>query len=208
MSKFFNSGSSNINAGDSFFWGPSTPPGPPPFEPILIDLGSPLASIPNASSGSTLLRRKYDQYWYDDGLFFDTATLLETVADGSIIIDNIGDRYTMMWTGYFYAPQNGNYIFETTSDDSSMIWIGNHALGTDWLYTNPDVNNGGTHGSQTMSSLPYAYTMQTGYYPIRIVFGELDGGDIMSMNVYLNDMNTTISPSFKYNTATGNGYNA
>lgn len=89
----------------------------------------------------------------------------------------LSTNYSWEWKGYFLAPTSGPYTFRTTSDDSSYVWIGSNAV-SGFTIGNATVNNGGPHGSITVTGS--AVTLQANnYYPIRVIFGQGAGDDVM-----------------------------
>lgn len=157
-------------------------PGIPTTIPSLGVPTSVLTSHPDYSIG--FFRRDYDSgYFGDDVTWFALQTPSYSDWDGYI---NIGtslndlniDNYSIQWTGYFIPPTNGNYMFRTTSDDASYLWLGAEAL-SGFTTGNAVVNNGGAHGDQTVASTSQ-YTMHTNTaYPIRVQYGEAGGGATM-----------------------------
>ena len=130
---------------------------------------------------SGLLGKRYVNYYNDNVSFFSTATLHGDINLTTQInnFSNSSDYYSWMWLGYFLAPTTGTYTFYTSSDDASHLWIGSNAL-TGYTTSNATVNNGGLHGTQERSETA-SLTGGT-YYPIRIMFGENTGGDIMTVS--------------------------
>jgi hypothetical protein len=129
---------------------------------------------------SGLFGKRYVGYYADSVSFFASATL-HGDTNLTTQISNFtssADSYSWMWLGYFLAPTTGTYTFYTTSDDASHLWIGDNAL-TGYTTGNATVNNGGLHGSREISGTT---TLTAGfYYPMRVMFGESGGGDIMTV---------------------------
>jgi hypothetical protein len=133
----------------------------------------------NLQSG--LLGKRYVSYYNDVVSFFYTATLHGDINLTTQInnFTSSADSYSWMWLGYFLAPTTGTYTFYTSSDDASHLWIGPNAL-TGYATTNATVNNGGLHGNQEASGTT---SLVSGvYYPIRIMFGENGGGDVVTVS--------------------------
>lgn len=149
------------------------------------------------SNQSGLLGKRYVNYYNDVVAFFSTATLQgETNTTTSInSFTSSADNYSWMWLGYFLAPTTGTYTFFTSSDDASHLWIGPNAL-SGYTTANSTVNNGGLHGNQERSGT----TILTAniYYPIRIMFGENGGGDIMTVSFSGPSINKTTNGSGYY----------
>ena len=95
---------------------------------------------------------------------------------------SMGDEYGAIWVGYFIPPTTGTYGFATASDDSSGCWIGTLAKGQPGARnrSNATLNNnlgfgqGRTRRSTTVSLIAKRW------YPIRIVWEEIGGGDNMT----------------------------
>jgi len=100
------------------------------------------------------------------------------------------NQYSWQWTGYFKAPYTDNFTFKVCSDDSGYLWIGNNAI-SGFSAANANINHGGTHGGDCVSSDPIALVGGQ-YYPIRIQFGEQDGGDFISVS-YSSSVETDVS---------------
>ena len=134
----------------------------------------------NYSNG--LYGKRYLSYFDDDVNWFNTATLHGDVNQLTEIngFTSDDDYYSWQWVGYFKASSTENYTFYTSSDDASYLWIGSNAL-AGFTTANANVNNGGLHGPDEAQSSPISLTAGV-YYPIRIQFGENEGGDEMSFS--------------------------
>lgn len=137
---------------------------------------------------SGLFKTTYSGYFADDVSFFATAipatvgTNPATSVQTTSIFEGSGDsgtNFSCQWLGYFKPTTTETYTFYTASDDASYVWIGNNAI-TGFTTTNAIVKNGGLHGI-TEQSGTVSLTAEV-YYPIRIQFGELNGGDAMTFN--------------------------
>lgn len=179
---------------------------PPPFEPtIVVPSSNALSTITNPGVAGNARQRKYAGYYADDLSFFTTNSPIQTTYGRPEINADAEDNYSMMWTGYIYAPTWGDYVLETTSDDASMLWIGDKAV-SGWNTGNADVNNGGLHGSTPKDTLPNILRMENGWYPFRAVFGEMSGAEVMSIRMYKYGSTTNEYVSFSYNTETPEGF--
>lgn len=129
-----------------------------------------------------LYGKRYVGYFADDVNWFATATLQGDVNQLTQInnFTSSADNYSWQWLGYFLASTNENYTFYTTSDDSSLLWIGDKAI-AGFSLSNLTVDNRGLHGVVEATSSPVSLVAGT-YYPIRIQYGESGGGDIMTVN--------------------------
>lgn len=93
-----------------------------------------------------------------------------------------GDSYGGIWIGYFIPPATGTWTFITASDDGSGCWVGELAKGSPGNRTtaNSTLNNGLGDG-QGRTERSGSTTLTAGlWYPIRIVWEELSGGDSMT----------------------------
>ena len=128
-----------------------------------------------------LIGRRYTGYYADNVNFFTTGNL-QGQSNVLTQINNFtssADSYSWMWLGYFKAPSTGTYTFYTSSDDASHMWVGSNAI-SGYTTANATVNNGGLHGNQERSG---TISLTAGiYYPVRIMFGENGGGDIMTVS--------------------------
>jgi hypothetical protein len=120
----------------------------------------------------------------DNVNWFDTATLQGEVNQLTQInnFTSSADDYSWQWLGYFKASSTEDYNFYTTSDDASYLWIGNNAISS-FTRANATVNNGGLHGPVERPLTPNPVSLVANiYYPIRVQFGERNGGDVMTVN--------------------------
>jgi hypothetical protein len=135
-----------------------------------------------------LFKTTYDGYFNDIPSFFATATpaAYDTNPATSVQTTEIsesgnddGSNFSCEWLGYFLPSTTETYTFFTASDDASYVWIGSNAI-SGFTTENAIVNNGGLHGVQEASG---TISLTAGvYYPIRIQFGELDGGDELTFS--------------------------
>ncbi len=129
-----------------------------------------------------LYGKRYVGYFNDDVNWFNTATLHGNVNQLTQIngFTSSADLYSWQWLGYFRASSTENYTFYTSSDDSSLLWVGGNAI-AGFSLSNLTVDNRGLHGTQERSSSPVSLVAGT-YYPIRLQFGENGGGDVVTLN--------------------------
>jgi hypothetical protein len=130
----------------------------------------------------------YSGYFADNVSFFATATPASVGGNPATSVQttsifepsqNDGENFSCQWLGYFKPTTSETYTFFTSSDDASYVWVGSNAQ-TGFTTGNSTVNNGGLHGTlEKFGSI--ALTAGT-YYPIRIQFGELSGGDVMTFS--------------------------
>jgi uncharacterized repeat protein (TIGR02543 family) len=140
-------------------------------------------TVDSTSFTAGLLGRRYVGYYNDDVNFFTNNRLFATTGTpvNSTSIFNFSsnsDLYSWMWTGFFKAPVSGVYRFYLSSDDASHLWIGDVAT-TGFTTSNATVNNGGLHPTITRTGSINLFADQ--FYPIRVMFGENYGGDIVSL---------------------------
>lgn len=131
---------------------------------------------------------RYNGYFNDDFNWFDTAS---PHGDTNILtsIDNFtssADSYSWKWTGYFKASSSEIYTFYTSSDDASYLLINDVLV----------VNNGGLHGNGEASGT--ISLVANTYYPITVLFGEMGGGDIITVNFSTDTIPKTTNGSGYY----------
>ena len=135
-----------------------------------------------------LYKTTYSGYFNDNVGFFATATPASVGGNPATSVQTTsifepatddGSNFSCQWLGYFKPTTTETYTFFTNSDDASYVWVGSNAQ-TGFTTGNATVNNGGLHGMQEASG-SISLTAGT-YYPIRIQFGELSGGDAMTFN--------------------------
>jgi hypothetical protein len=132
------------------------------------------------------------------------ATQVQTTAISEPGTDD-GSNFSCQWLGYFVPTTTETHTFYLASDDGSYMWIGANAL-TGFTTANANINNGGAHGSVEVTSAGIAMTAGV-YYPVRIQFGEIGGGDFMTLNYSTPTITKTTDVTGKvfYNSAT-NGF--
>ena len=135
-----------------------------------------------------VFKTTYSGYFADNVSFFATATPASVGGNPATSVQTTsifepatddGSNFSCQWLGYFKPTTTETYAFFTSSDDASYMWIGETAI-TGFTTLNATVKNGGLHGNQERSGTA-SLTAGT-YYPIRIQFGELNGGDVMTFN--------------------------
>jgi hypothetical protein len=160
-----------------------------------------------------LFKTTYAGYFADVPSFFATATpttygtnpatSVQTTAISEASSDD-GSSFSCEWLGYFLPSTTETYTFFTSSDDASYVWVGSNAI-SGFTTENAIVNNGGLHGNQESSG---TISLTSGvYYPIRIQFGELSGGDVLTFNYSTSTISKTTNVTGRvfYNAAT-NGF--
>lgn len=142
-----------------------------------------------------LIGTRYIGYHGDDPSWFNTASMhgdtntLTSINSFSSSPDlSQQEYYSWQWLGYFKPSTTENYTFYTSSDDGSYLWIGDNAV-SGYTTTNALVNNGGPHGNSEVSN---TIELIAGiYYPIRIQFGEIGGGDVITVSFSTNTIQKT-----------------
>lgn len=162
---------------------------------------------------SGLYKTTYSGYFADNVSFFETATLSTVGANPTTSVQTTvisepssddGSNFSCQWVGYFKPTVTSTYTFFTSSDDASYMWIGSSAI-SGFSTSNALVQNGGLHGVQEQAGV-INLTADV-YYPMRIQFGELNGGDIMTFSYsHLSQAKTTnVTGLIFYNPST-NGF--
>jgi hypothetical protein len=160
-----------------------------------------------------LYKTTYSGYFNDNVGFFATATPASVGGNPATSVQTTsifepaqddGSNFSCQWLGYFKPTTSETYTFFTSSDDASYVWIGNNSI-SGFTTTNSTVNNGGLHGNNEESG-SIALIAGT-YYPIRIQFGELNGGDVMTFSYSTPTITktTNVTGLVFYNTTT-NGF--
>jgi YVTN family beta-propeller protein len=80
------------------------------------------------------------------------------------------DAFSARWTGRVFASKDGNYTFQTTSDDGVRLWIDGTLVIDNWT----------THASTTNSSLPIS--LKAGfYYELKLEYFESQAGAVAKL---------------------------
>ena len=119
------------------------------------------------------------------------TTNINTLTNGIYPVSN-GDYYSVEIFGYFRATVSGTYTFSISSDDGTYIWIGPNAL-VGYTTSNANMNNAGNNALISCTVTLLAGT----YYPIRIHYVEVAGGD---------DLTFSFTPPGGTQTYNGQGY--
>jgi hypothetical protein len=131
-------------------------------------------------------RTNYQNYYFEDGNFFDTAALKTGGAayngpTSDISIPDLPEYTSIMLKGYMKVTYTGTYTFYLDCDDGAYMWFGDNAI-TNWKdqegnLINYDINNGGEHGQQEISG---TVNLTAGnYIPLRVAFGNNGGPGIL-----------------------------
>jgi len=131
-------------------------------------------------------RTNYQNYYFEDGNFFDTAALKTGGAayngpTSDISIPDLPEYTSIMLKGYMKVTYTGTYTFYLDCDDGAYMWFGDDAI-DNWkdqegALINYDINNGGEHGQQEISG---TVNLTAGnYIPLRVAFGNNGGPGIL-----------------------------
>lgn len=162
--------------------------------------GGAVLVVPSAASG--LRARGVAGYHNENVNYVDSGyTFINTYT--TVNITTYANNVSRAYLGYFYAATTGVYYFAVTSDDGSYTWLGSEAV-SGYTIGNCIINNGGSHGAQTIYSA--AQYLTAGYfYPIRVLYGNGTGSSQLTIYYavpgggYTTDGSTT----YYYNSVTG-----
>ena len=170
--------------GNGSYTSTSTPPTPTPT-PTVTPTFTP---TPTNTFNAGLYKTTYSGYHNENPAFFATATPTTFGANPATSVQTTvitepgtddGSNFSCQWLGYFKPTTTETYTFYLSSDDGSYLWIGANAQ-SGFTTANANINNGGAHGTQEVSG---SVSLTAGvFYPIRIQFGEIGGGDVMTFN--------------------------
>jgi len=131
----------------------------------------------SVSSQSGLFSELYKGYYGDYPSFFLNRSPISSGTVSSISSVSTEPYHCRRYYGYFTAPSSASFDFQTSSDDSSVVYIGDASQTVDNLFKEVEnnrnakliVNNRGWHGNQTRSG---SKTLVNGsVYPIIIYYG-------------------------------------
>ena len=136
-----------------------------------------------ANDAGGLMGAKWDGYYNDNTTLWQSQSLLKYPRKYTgIDLGDEGSNYTYIWWGYVYSTTYQYWQFRTISDDGSHVYV-NGAL---------VVNNGGVHGSQTVTSSVLNLAKNT-LHRIDIYHGEKDGGAVMTFTWRASTDNSTFT---------------
>lgn len=99
--------------------------------------------------------------------------ITDTITYGEAIRTQV-NNYGLLYTGYIYIPEPGNYTFHLRSDDGSKLYLGN-AYG----YNAPAlIDNDGVHTSVTKTA---SVQLSTGYHPFALAYFDRTGSERLSV---------------------------
>ena len=147
-----------------------------------------IPNTPPLTYTAGLYKRTFAGYHNENPSFFATATpatygvnpatSVQTTTISEPSSDD-GTNFSVQWLGYFKPTTTETYTLFISSDDGSYLWIGANAI-SGFSTANSTINNGGAH-SNTERSATVSLTAGV-YYPIRMQFGEIGGGDVFTFN--------------------------
>jgi len=165
---------------------PSVTPTPTPTPTITMSVTP--TPTPTSAFSAGLYKTTYSGYHNENPAFFATATPTTFGANPATSVQTTvitepgtddGSNFSCQWLGYFKPTTTETYTFYLSSDDGSYLWIGANAQ-SGFTTANANINNGGAHGTQEVSG---SVSLTAGVlYPIRIQFGEIGGGDVMTFS--------------------------
>ena len=131
----------------------------------------------SVSSQAGLFSELYNGYYSDFPSFFLNRSPTSSATVSSISAVSTNPYNSRRYYGYFTAPSSASFDFQTSSDDSSVVYIGDASQTVDNLFKEVEnnrnaklvVNNRGWHGNATRSG---SKTLVSGSrYPIIIYYG-------------------------------------
>ncbi len=97
-----------------------------------------------------------------------------TVTSGFIPKEADAPAFGLILEGLFKTEKEGLYHFHLSSDDGSILYLGDKEL----------INNDGLHSNQTETG---AAALRKGFYPFKIMFAEGGGGYNLQLEVEMPD---------------------
>jgi len=172
-------------------------------------------TLPAILYANGLYRRTYSGYFNDNVNYFDGATPTASAADTSPIGPPSNVAFTSyQWLGYWLVTADTIYLdgttyFQTSSEDTSWMWIGPTAL-TGYTTGNALINNGGGARASIVTVTANTPLTLGQYYPIRIQYGVNNvntpqPASIFDFRVFSNSLNTyttTMPSNIFYNSIT------
>lgn len=157
--------------------------------------GCTASSDPAGNTGQTgLYAEYYTGYFADNPSYFTanspTLTRIETTINfttnnwglpvppfaGSAADQN---TYSARYRGSIYIATAGTYTFSLASDDASYLFIDNDALTSPTVISTALINNGGAHGTTTVTASIF---LSAGLHNIQILYGEDGGGNYLTFS--------------------------
>lgn len=125
---------------------------------------------------------RYKGYFNDDPTFFNDdvtkrTSVSKTVSSQLPIWNDsttMGQNISIYWGGYFIPDETGLWEFQITSDDSTLMWLGNEAvINYSKGYSKALIALPGAHGPETKSAS--LVLEANNIYPLRIFYGNQGG---------------------------------
>lgn len=115
----------------------------------------------------------YSQLPNYDALSPVKTGITDTITYGEEIRTQV-NNYGLLYTGYIYIPETGNYTIHFRSDDGANLYIG-----TPYSYTAmPLIDNDGVHTSITKTTTTQ---LTQGYHPFAIAYFDRTGSERLSI---------------------------
>jgi hypothetical protein len=143
-----------------------------------------LARIPGASMAQEPgLRYRYFEGAWDSLPDFHTLVPVKSgVVDDFVFTQrNREEMFAFEYEGYVRIPEAGVYMFSTSSDDGSRLWINDQ----------PVVNNDGLHGMAEKSG---KLALDKGFHHIRVGYFERTGSNNLSVFIKSQTMTKQMLP--------------
>ncbi len=131
----------------------------------------PLPAVRGEGFSTGLLVRYYEGEWDslpNFGSLPATAEMIHPSID--LLPAKRGDRFGLVYSGYFRAPATGVYLFSLRSDDGSCLMVGDQLV----------VDNDGVHGARERSG---AVALEEGFHRIRLEYFQRRGGKALEVFV-------------------------
>jgi parallel beta-helix repeat protein len=131
--------------------------------------------LPAVNPSNTVNGLNYDYYESKEGYsVLPNFSSLTPVKSGStsnfnISLANRSTAYSFNFTGYIDVPVDGQYVFYTTSDDGSKLYIDNVLV----------VNNDGLHGSKENAGM---IGLKAGKHAISVGYFQQGGGSVLNVS--------------------------
>ncbi len=103
---------------------------------------------------------------------FDSVKVVKSFTADTITIPELARKedFGLTFNGYIKIPSDGLYEFNLSSDDGSMLFIGDSLV----------INNDGLHGT---GEVPGEIALKAGYHPIYIPMFQAKGGEGLELSV-------------------------
>ena len=169
-----------------------------------------MISIPNRTPVVSLMGRQFTGYFADNmGNLTTPNGTTQTVNQLNSF--SVGTTTTWLFRGYFIPNVTSTtWRFRTTSDDASYLWIGTSAVNGDTTLPtgSATIDNGGLHGSRTVTSGNLSLNAGT-VYAFAVVIGNNTGPGSLTVDWSTTNSNWQSNGTNLYfrNPRAANGYN-